>query len=288
MLSNYNYFILEKCISDVIKEYTEIIYNLYKNFGLKTIKHDFNNKDFKLKNCKITFTNSGNSYFTVDNCISEKEYISGFVFHINVNDIKSNSTHELLHAKEFYDIKKKNILLPFYDTVKKALISTNNQENTPFKVFRNFIYITLDNELNARIAQIYPFLISLQTNNYKILKKELELSEIFKTYWNIKSFDSIRMYKYLIKRLNIQSICYLINELNSEIKDIYFYKKQKELDRFYIFINDLVNDENDVINYFNKWNKLFKLKANKHIQKLYDMIDVVIIDYNDKKNYKVE
>ena len=292
MINNYTYFLLEsKGISDVVIEYSDYLYNLYKNFKFITIKRDFVNKEFKLKDVNIQFINdpSISSKFYIKNLRTIENDIYGFNFIFSINstnkkEIKGDFMHELTHAYEFYQLYIKSKPIPFYNIIKQALLNTSLDIEHPFEVFKRYIYLTLDNELNARISQIYPFLVSLQTDDYDILLKELEKSIIYQKYNEIINFDVDRMSKYLIDNLGIENVYELINNLNSEILS-QVSKNKSELLKTYEFLNIKIDSVNLLNFYFNQWKRIFKSKSEKHKRKLIEIIDKVIMDYHQKQNY---
>lgn len=290
MITKYTYFILEnKGFNDIFDIYSNILYNLFKNFGYTTIDHDFTNNDFKIKNCKITFTNNKNSSFYTKNSyynFDTKEILGyNFIFSIKPTEkeTKSEFIHELVHAFEFYQISKRNKPIPFYNILKKSLLNTKISDEHPFQAFRHFIYLSLDNELNARIAQVYPFLSSLQTDNYSIILKELLKTDIYKKYNEMINFDSEQLCEYLIKNVGLINVCELVNKLNSEILSQVKINKYNLL-KTYDFLSKKVDNDN-LIDYFYQWQKIMKDKGKKHKNKLIQLIDKVIIDYRNKQNY---
>jgi hypothetical protein len=59
--------------------------------------------------------------------------------------------HEMTHLYEYYNIVVNGREFPIYDRIKRTLIRTFTQDNFDlFSYFRNLVYLTLDNELNAR------------------------------------------------------------------------------------------------------------------------------------------
>jgi hypothetical protein len=290
MITNYSYFLLEsKGINDTVIKYSNIIYILYNNLKYNKTIQQFTDKDFKLKDVNISFTNSGSSKFYTDKNLKVADdgvYGFNFIFSIkndDYNEIKSDIIHELTHAYEFYNLIKYLKPIPFYNIIKKSLLSYEIESEHPFVVFTHYIYLTLDNELNARVAQVYPFLVSLNTDKYNILLKELEKTTVYKRYNEILNFNVDDMIIFLIKNLGIESVCELINKLNEQI--LFQVKKNKtKLLKNYNFLNDEI-DKNNLKQYFNNWKKIFKEKSEKHKEKLVNIIDKVIIDYNEKQNY---
>jgi hypothetical protein len=291
MITNYSYFLLEsKGINDTVIKYSNIVFYIYKNLKFNKTVQQFTDQDFKLKDVKISFIDSGNSKFFADKNlkIDKDDYIQGFNFIFSIktdieNEIKSDIIHEFTHAYEFYKLFKALKPIPFYNIIKSSLLSSGLDSEHPFVAFTHYMYLTLDNELNARVAQVYPFLVSLNTDDYKILLEELEKTNVYKKYVEISNFDVDYMYNYLIKKLEIENVCELVNKLNGQV--IFQADKNKNvLLKSYDFLKIKIDKEN-LQHYFNNWKKLFKNKSEKHKEKLVGIIDKVIIDHNLKQNY---
>jgi len=178
-------------------------------------------------------------------------------------------SHELTHLYEFYNIVINNKKLPLYNNIKKALIQTISQDNFDiFSYFRNIVYLTLDNELNARVAQTYQLLKFKNIKDKPQLFNILKTTHIWKKYKEIDNFNTKSYTNYLIEILGINLTCILINEFNKELKNNFIN---------FSFITN-VSNENEIIEYFNNWNKRFKYKLKKHILKLNKVIDEVVAD----------
>ena len=85
-------------------------------------------------------------------------------YNINKEKILGIISHELTHIKEYYEVQKKNNKLeikihPVHISVKdinEKYIKTLTTFDTLYKL----IYLSLDDEMNARISQIYHYLYS--------------------------------------------------------------------------------------------------------------------------------
>lgn len=177
--------------------------------------------------------------------------------------------HELTHLYEYYNIVINQRSFPLYNRIKKALIRTIKQDNFDiFIYFRNLVYLTLDNELNARVAQTYQLLKFKNINNRDQLLKILKTTHIWKKYKEIDNFNPKKYTSDLIELIGIDFTIILINQFNEELR--------------YNLINfsfiKSVNNEEDIIKYFNSWNKRFKYKLKKHLIKINKVIDEVICD----------
>ena len=165
--------------------------------------------------------------------------------------------HELTHLYEFYKIYKRGIELPIYNKIKKGLVNTIQQDNIdPFNYFRNMVYLTLDNELNARVSQTYNYLIQTGLTD-DLLYSALKKSSSWKKMELILKFNPSVYVDDLISIIGVEFGCLLVNIFNTELMNNDINHNFK-----------MVNNRNDLLNYFKIWNKKFKYKMKKHKLKL--------------------
>jgi hypothetical protein len=177
--------------------------------------------------------------------------------------------HEMTHLYEYYNIVINQREFPFYNRIKKSLIRTIKQDEFDvFSYFRNLVYLTLDNELNARVAQTYQLLKYENVNDKEQLFNILKTKHIWKKYKEIDNFNPKKYTSDLIEFIGLDFVKILINSFNDELK---------KNSISFSFIKD-VHNEGDIIQYFNNWNKRFKYKLKKHLYKLNRVIDEVIKD----------
>jgi hypothetical protein len=177
--------------------------------------------------------------------------------------------HEMTHLYEYYNIVINQREFPLYNRIKKSLIRTIKQDEFDvFSYFRNLVYLTLDNELNARVAQTYQLLKYENIHDKDQLFNMLKTKHIWKKYKEIDNFNPKKYTSDLIEFIGLDFTKILINNFNDELNtnNISFS-----------FIKD-ANNEGDIIQYFNNWNKRFKYKLKKHLYKLNRVIDEVIKD----------
>jgi hypothetical protein len=175
--------------------------------------------------------------------------------------------HEMTHLYEYYNIVINQREFPFYNRIKKSLIRTIKQDEFDvFSYFRNLVYLTLDNELNARISQTYQLLKYENIHDKEQLFNILKTKHIWKKYKEIDNFNPKKYSSDLIEFIGFDFTKILINNFNKELinNSISF-----------TFIKE-VNNKEDIIQYFNNWNKRFKYKLKKHLYKLNRVIDEVI------------
>jgi hypothetical protein len=183
--------------------------------------------------------------------------------------------HELTHLYEYYNIVVNRREFPLYNKIKKSLVRTIKQDDFDiFSYFRNLVYLTLDNELNARIAQTYQLLKFEKINDKDQLFNILKTKHIWKKYKEIESFSPKKYTSDLIELVGLDFSKILINQFNKELR-------LNGVD--FSFIKD-TNTKEDVIKYFNSWKKRFNYKLKKHLIKLRRAIDEVVKDQKKSDN----
>jgi len=279
LLTYYEYLNEGKGISNFIKILsTTIVGSIFKDNKVFDVEIDIPELDL-IKKLSIEIVNISKNYqasFTVKKN-SKKDILNNLLIKIDLPLIENVDhyylieiiTHELTHLYEFYNIVKNNKKLPLYNNIKKSLIQTINQDTFDiFSYFRNIVYLTLDNELNARVAQTYQLLKFKKIKDKNQLFNILKTTHIWKKYKEIENFNSKSYTSDLLEILGIDLTCILINEFNTELKANFIN---------FSFITK-VNTEKEIFTYFNSWNKRFKYKLKKHILKLNKVIDEVIND----------
>jgi len=180
--------------------------------------------------------------------------------------------HELTHLWEYYKIKINGKSFPLYDKVKKTLIRTIDQDRfDPFIYFRNLVYLTLDNEMNARVSQLYQNLFFKKDKSYTSLINHFKMSKTWKKIIEIENFNAKTFSVNLLEILGDNLTYRLINDFNEELSENGVkYKFNKE-----------VSSKEQVIEYFTNWQTYFKRKSVKQRKKVYKILSEVSDDYKD-------
>lgn len=180
--------------------------------------------------------------------------------------------HELTHLYEFYRIYINGKKLPIYNSIKRGLINTIQQDNIdPFNYFRYIVYLTLDNELNARVSQTYIYLKRLKINDEKIILNALEKSSTWNKMSLISKFDYKKYSKDIINIIGVDFACILINEFNKELIN----------NSLKFSFLKFVNNESDIYSYFKSWSIRFVYKIKKHKLKLLKLAKEIIKEENE-------
>ena len=292
-----------KGISNINKEYTNFFtqYFLQLNYGEFTIE-DNDNQDLPLYNCLLKIQ-KGDTYakfnpehsFLVKDNNKYKLYNVTFLIQID-NDsdtylLKELITHELTHCIEFYNISKWNNenkinnkvvqIYPKHLSIKNAYTNIDVDEKHIFQNFKYLIYLTLDDEYNSRVSQLYQYLKSFNTTNENILSEKLKTSKSYLAYLKIENFNAEYFVDEMINKIGFESTAKITKELNNQLRE-------NNIDKLtsYNFINNEIINKEQLIEHYKKWEKMFKSKNKKHLELLYRIIKEVINDNPLKEAYK--
>ena len=176
-----------KGISDIIKEDVDKIYQLFLDNSYSTHTHKFGNDKFGFKNLIIKFNHLNNYYSNI-----QIDKLNTITVNIGIPDngkekrIKENIVHELTHVIEIIGLGDKDY--PRYNKIK---ISLREFKYQPISKAMDFItdvfYKTLDNEINANVAQTYIYVKSDGRCSEIESLNRLNEWETYKFYNNIKN-----------------------------------------------------------------------------------------------------
>lgn len=269
----YNYYlhgILEgKGISNVVKDLsTSLLASIFKN---KFTDFIFDAGLVKLSPIKIFISHEKKNYhiqfYSKTSSLNDIEITFDIPDNPNPGYLHELIIHEMTHLWEFYNITILNEKLPMYSKLKKCLNRTLDQDKIDIlSEFRYIIYLTLDNELNARVAQLYQYLKLYKTKDKEQLLKLVKNSSSWKKMEIIKNFDNKRYLTNVLDTLGEDLSIIMFNNLNKELLENEFNKP---------FIKEIVNVSN-LNEYLKCWSDVFKYKMKKHESKLLRIIDVII------------
>lgn len=296
-------------ISKVNKLYTNIIYNMFEDYKYGEFTVDLENTDLPLNNCLIKIIESDKykgisnpTYTTIKddilyNMIFEFEINKKFVVKTKIKEIIS---HEINHCIEYYKFNNKKSIninvqkTPNYILIRKSFkefdtlltdeINRNNNltklknQNT-FDKFNSLIYYSLDTEYNARISQLYQYLKSFNSKNYKYLLTQLHNSPTFSFYQQLETFNSENFVNEMINLIDKNLFLKLTNNLNEKL-----IENNVNTVNGYNFIKIIT--EREIYNYYKKWENIFKIKNKKHMKKMKRIIIEIMIDDELKEHWK--
>lgn len=141
--------------------------------------------------------------------------------------------------------------------------------------FEHVIYKTLDNEINANVAQTYQYLMSFKSKNESFLKQKLKDYNIRKEYENILSV-------FTVERLSKD-----LDEFELKIFNDLCIKEG--VNKFYKFIKEITTKENKD-NDIKHWVKLVQNNISKLLKKQNRLILEVIkdIEYFENNSYTTD
>ena len=229
-------------ISELNKEETENLFNVFKKDGYKTFDHQILNRiveiTFSEENYDSKFYKKLGKYYLLISCPKNYDELK----------LKTIITHELNHFIEVSKIEDKKYRYPNYNKIKKSLIDFD-PKSKQLQFFKHIIYKTLDNEVNANVSQTYTYLRSFNSDNDDYLRSKLEEYEIRKEYQNLLNFN-ISKFKSDIKLNNID-----FREFNEILI-------KNGVDDFLDFIY-----ERNIDRYIDNWFKIIKSNIKKLLKK---------------------
>jgi hypothetical protein len=214
-------------ISNLVKTeclliYTKFIINGYIN----NYDYTFNGRNFKLSFIK---SNNYNSIVRVDK--------SGITYlELSIPDnykpskVKEVITHELTHMLELSLNYNSN---PLHNKIYKAVLETEiKTKSEVMHDFLFFIYKTLDNEVNAYIAQTYTYLKNVKSFQKSDFIKALKEYALYQEYIGILNIDVNNF----VKLLDTNEIEILNQNLTK------YGIKPKSIEKWFLVIKDNANN----------------------------------------------
>lgn len=231
-----------KGISETIKEDVNKIWNLFLNNSYSEHNFKFGNNRIGYKDLTIKFNHINNYYSNISiNKLNDIIINIGIPTNGKEKRIKENISHELTHVIEILGLNGKDY--PRYNKIKSSLREFENYTiSKAMEFITDIFYKTLDNEINANVAQTYIYIKSDGRCSKEDAIKRLKEWETYKLYDNIKNIKLIMI-----------------------LSDL----KQKEVDNFNnILLKNGVRtiSSNNIEMWLNYWFKIFKRKSNIFIK----------------------
>lgn len=260
-----------KGISDVIKVEINNIWNLFKINSYSTHIYKFGNEKVGYKDLTVKFNHINNYYSNISIDKLNKITVNiGIPTNGKEKRVKENISHELTHVIEILGLNRRD-----YPRYSKLKLSLREFKDYPMSKSMEFItdvfYKTLDNEINANVAQTYVYVKSDGRCSKEDALKRLKEWETYKVYDDIKNV-----------KLDL-----LLTKLN-----------QKEVDDFNnILIKNGVKTISSLNaeNWLNHWFKIFKRKSDIFLKNSERILEEIEKDWqlfteyvnNDYDNSKV-
>jgi hypothetical protein len=248
-----------KGISDVVKDEVDNIWNLFKqnSYSTHNLTIGYDKIGFKEYEIKFVERNNYYSHLNVDkfrNC----SITIGIPPNGKERRVKEVISHELTHLIEIIGLNKKDY--PRYWNIKQSLMEFEPKTKAG-ELINHCIYKTLDNEINANVAQTYVYL-----NNFGMMSKSNYL-------------DKLKEYSQWIEYNNILKIS------KDNIKSKVDITEIEELNNILIKNGvDTIRSFN-IDNWFNFWFKIFNRKANIYLKNSQRIIDEVMDKYKHWEGY---
>ena len=281
--SNPKWLMIEKFgIPNTLKELFDIVYDKVKNLNL-IIFINYTSNDIVLKDLVIKIHKDSNDMYgtstfgkKVDDYL---QYCEINIFLTSVYDeeiFKKIIMHELLHIYEIFQRIKKCSNKNLQYELNVIIKSIEKKYSSKFiGLFTYLIYLSLDHEINARVAETYILLMNRNSENYSELKEYLEKTISWSYIKLLKNFN------FEILDINYLELKNFLIELNSNLKN--------KLPTIKFNIYDIPKDKSDVIKILKKWTFLFKKKAYVYEEKLTKIILEVMNDTKmNRLSYKKE
>lgn len=246
-------------ISDVVKDEVDNIWNLFKqnSYSTHNLTIGYDKIGFKEYEIKFVERNNYYSHLNVDkfrNC----SITIGIPPNGKERRVKEVISHELTHLIEIIGLNKKDY--PRYWNIKQSLMEFEPKTKAG-ELITHCIYKTLDNEINANVAQTYVYL-----NNFGMMSKSNYL-------------DKLKEYSQWIEYNNILKIG------KDNIKSKVDITEIEELNNILIKNGvDTIKSFN-IDNWFNFWFKIFHRKANIYLKNSQRIIDEVMDKYKHWEGY---
>lgn len=250
-----------KGISEVIKEDVNKIWELFLNSPYSTHFYKFGNDKVGYKELTIKFNHINNYYSNI-----QIDKLNNITVNIGIptngkeKRVKENISHELTHVIEILGLNGKDY--PRYNKIKLSLREFENYPKSKSMVFiTDVFYKTLDNEINANVAQTYIYVKSDGRCSKEEAIKKLKKWETYKLYDNIK---------------------------NIKLKNLLLDLKQKEVNDFN---NILIKNKVKTISsinidiWLNYWFKIFKRKSDIFIKNSERILKEIEKDWEMFENY---
>lgn len=251
-----------KGISDVIKEDIDKIYQLFLDNSFSTHIYKFGKEKLGFRDLTIKFNHLNNYYSNI-----QIDKLNNITVNIGIptngkeKRVKENIAHELTHVIEILGIGTDKEY-PKYNKIK---LSLREFKDYPMSKALEFItdvfYKTLDNEINANVAQTYIYFKSDGRCPKEEALNRLKEWETYKVYNNIKNV-----------KLNI-----LLSQL-----------KQKEVDVFNdILIKNGVKtiSSSNIEVWLNYWFKIFKRKSDIFLKNSERILEEIEKDWRIFEKY---
>lgn len=251
-----------KGISDIIKEDIDKIYQLFLDNSFSTHTYKFGKEKLGFRDLTINFNHLNNYYSNIQ--IDKLNNISvniGIPTNGKEKRVKENIAHELTHVMEILGLGN-NKEYPKYNRIK---LSLREFKDYPMSKAMEFItdvfYKTLDNEVNANVAQTYIYVKSDGRCSKEGALIRLKEWETYKLYYSI---ENIKL-ELLVNKLTKDEVeCFNLILTKNDVRTI---------------------SSNNITIWLNYWFKIFKRKADIFLKSSERILEEIEEDWKMYENY---
>ena len=250
-----------KYIEVEVENEIDNIWNLFLQNSYSEHIYKFGNERLKHKDIIIKFNHINNYYSNIS--IDKFNNITvniGIPTNGKERKVKEIISHELTHVVEILGLNGKDY--PRYNNIKLSLKEFKNYlMSKAMEFITDIFYKTLDNEVNANVAQTYIYIKSDGRCSKEEALKRLKEWETYKVYDNIK---------------------------NVKLDVLLLQLKQKEVDDFNnILIKNGVKTiaSSNIEAWLNYWFKIFKRKSDIFLKNSERILDEIEKDWKIFENY---
>lgn len=284
-IMDFNFYLIKERlhIHEELSNYSDKIYNIIKKSNGK--KFEFLDLPKKLNiyklviNIKDTLLNNGEIDLDKSNKTSK-----GWIIFINLKtDFKQFTlNHELNHALRLTLIGKERMIKNLNYINSKGMFSKLN--NFEINRFFYFIYLSNDEEINARVSEVNGYIKDiLRETNINIKKDDfiyiIKTSDAYRISEELINFNCEDNFKSFNKN-QLNKFFYMFEENKKTLDKIYkskfkvFFKILKDMlsNKINFHIDDeyIYNPDKNCI-FYNKWINKQGLKLKKRLYSLYDL-----------------
>ena len=142
----------------------------------------------------------------------------------------------------------------------------NKYKSKFIKEFIFTIYLSLDHEINARVAETHSILMGNKTNDINVLNSQLKKTSAYNYMMDLSSFDKN------VYNVDYNEVLSFFTEFNTMVDGKY----KNISNKFNLY--KIPNNDNDCKELLKKWTILFKKKSKYFEKKLNKVVLEVITD----------
>lgn len=249
-------------ISDVIKEDVDRIYQLFFDNSFSTHTYKFGKEKLGFRDLTIKFNHLNNYYSNI-----QIDKLNNITVNIGIptngkeKRVKENIAHELTHVIEILGIGNDKEY-PKYNKIKLSLREFKDYSMSKAMEFiTDVFYKTLDNEVNANVAQTYIYVKSDGRCSKEGALIRLKEWETYKLYHSIKNIKLEILQDKLTKD---EVECFNLILIKNDVRTI---------------------SSNEIIIWLNYWFKIFKRKADIFLKSSERILEEIEEDWKMYENY---